>query len=171
MHVIRRFGSESYPGRGGVSAAAQMPFAQLGLSANTPFTAGVEAGIPFNTVVYESSSFGVFETHVGISVFFVPFGVYLVTLQLNVSTSPTTLDAAVVIASGSGEDQSLVASTREFAALTISGVRLGSETPFPGHSKPVIVLPTMLVTGGGDGNILAEHTKMLVWQLQQFQET
>ncbi len=172
MHVMGkgRYGRETYPSAfAGASAVAQMPFAQLGLSGDAPFTEAVDTGIPFDTIVYESASFGVFETHAGVSALFVPFGVYLVTLQLEVSTEPTELDAAIVIASGSGEDQGLVSSVREFAALTVSGVRLGSETPFPGHSKPVIILPTMVTTGGGNGNIVAEHTKLFVWQLTRFQ--
>jgi hypothetical protein len=162
--------SEAYPG-GTPSGAALLPFAQLGLSADAPFVDGVSSLIPFDTVVYQSRAFGDFEIVTGASALFVPFGVYLVTLQANVDTTPTQLDANVIVQSGSDGDSGANSSALAAIALTMSAVRLGSETPFPGHVLPVAVLPAALVTGGGNGNFIADTTKLFVWQLAQFAAT
>lgn len=173
MHIIRRRGSETYPSAfAGASASAQMPFAQLGLSADVPFIDGNQLGIPFDTVVYQSSQFGDFEIEGGISVFFVPFGVYVVTLQATIDTDPDQLSTSLQIGSGSASDQSALTIEGPVApaiALTISGVRFGSETPSPGHVLPVAIIPLLSVVGGGNGNILADFTKLFVWKLTQFQ--
>lgn len=147
-----------------------MPFAQLGLSADVPFEDGVDRGIPFDTVIYQSGQFGGFETEAGISVFFVPFGVYFVTLQVVVDTSPTEVGISAQVASGSAQDATANTVANQVAAnASLSAVRFESEAPLPGHVLPVGVIPLIGVTGGGNGNILAASTKLFVWQLAQFQ--
>jgi hypothetical protein len=172
MHLIGRKGhkSEAYPRGAAGSPGAAQPFAQLGLSANVPYVDGNTSGIPFDTVVYRSASFGDFEQEGGISVFFVPFGVYLVTLQVVIDNTPTTLGVSLQVGSGSATDVSASDIEGQQAVnATISAVRAGSETPSPGHILPCAVVPLISVVGGGDGNILAATTKLFVWKLTEFQ--
>lgn len=145
-----------------------LPFAQLGLSANVPFVDGDPLPVPFDTVVYETESFGAFESLNGVSVFFVPFGVYLATLELAVDTTPTSLAAALEVLSNATGDASGGTSAISSINLTTSAVRLTSEVPIPGHSLPCSVIPVVTVTGGGNGNVISTNTKLFVWQLQQF---
>jgi len=174
MHLIGRTGhkSEAYPRGAAGSPGAAQPFAQLGLSGNVPYVDGVARFIPFDTVVYESASFGDFEIEAATSIFFTPFGVYLATLQVSIDVEPTVLGISLQIGSGSEED----ATASDVAALqavnaTMSAVRFGSETPAPGHLLPVLFVPGIEVTGGGNGNILAEGTNLFIWQLARFQAT
>lgn len=177
MHLIGRKGhkSEAYPTKWGGSPGAAQPFVVLGLSEDAPFIDGTPLVIPFDTVVYQSSAFGGFETEAGSELFFLPFGVYLATLQIIIDTEPTTLDAILQIGSGSagdaGDGQTNGVSG---AAVTISAARLGSETPIPAHVLPVATVPRVLVTGGGNGNVLAVlgdsgATKLFIWKLVEFQ--
>lgn len=171
MHLIGRGnrGRETYP-RAPQGFGAVSPYAQLGLSEVVPFVDGVNTIVPFDTVIYQSAAFGGFEDITGNSTFFVPFGVYLVTLQLDVDTTPTMVEVGTSIISASNGDAaaSTSASSLGAVALSLSAVRFGSETPIPGHVLPCAIPVAVLVTGGGDGNV-ALITKMFVWKLQEFQ--
>lgn len=174
MHLIGRGRNarEAYPVAprgGGVGAGA--PFAQLGLSADVPFVDGAPTVLPFDEVVYQSTAFGGFEIESGNSLFYVPFGVYLVTLQADVDTTPTSLVGSITVASGSGLDAGSNGSTGIAVTVSMSAVRFGSETPSPGHVRPCAILPAVAVIGGGNGEIQADTTKLFVWQLQQFSVT
>jgi len=146
-----------------------MPFAQLGFSADVPFVDGAQTPLPFDTIVYESAAFGGFELITGLSVFFVPFGAYLVTLQADIDTTPTQLDASVAVSSASGSDASAATSALSAISFPLSAVRFSSEIPIPGHVRPCSILAGVQVTGGGNGNITAQFTKLFVWKLQEFQ--
>lgn len=152
-----------------------MPFAQLGLADDVPYTPGSALVIPFSTVVYQSEAFGGFETLSGVSAFFVPFGAYFASIQIGIAANdgdPSGLESTLQIASASDSDVGGISADFNNAgdgpdriAVPMSAVRAAGETPIPGHVLPCAVIPVITVVGGSAGNVLQAQTKLLVWKL------
>jgi hypothetical protein len=138
------------------------------MSADSPFVDGVTDVPSFDTVVYQSSAFGAFGTLGGKSIFSVPFGVYLVVLQMETDTTPTKFEGFVEVASNVAGDVAGISSAGNRVSTPLSAVRLSSEIAIPGLPFPCAVEPGYTVTGGGNGNILATISRLFVWQLAKF---
>lgn len=177
MYIIGRGSKarETYPGRGGgpTSLTAQ-PFAQLKLSQDQAYSAGVAAPILFDTIVYQSAPFGGFEVFGGNNLFFVPFGVYLCVLQVEVDGEDISRVASS-IGVQSGSALSGGSSTSDYTnaspadnTTSMSAVRLASELPIPGTLLPCAVVPILNVESSSPGVVVSDVTRLLVWKLAQF---
>ena len=158
-------------------ARGSRPFARLKMSANAPFTDGVSRLIPFDTIDGITDSFGEL-TFTGLppvgfnEVFVCQYGFYLVQLQLQVNTAPTTMVAALASVSGSSGDTSVVRAVSGYNSIvtSLNANRKSTETPLASTPPkfPTAIYCQLLMSGGGSGNIIASGTQMLIQQLSTY---
>lgn len=160
-----------------IVARGSRPFARLKMSANAPFTAGVDKFIPFDVVDAISDSFGVItftnQPPVGANpIFACQYGIYLVQMQIQVDTSPTSMTGVLVCASSSAADSSAIRTGSGFSALALSlnANRKNTELRLPGTPTafPNGIYSVLSITGGGNGLIFASGTQMLIQQLTTY---